>query len=63
LPLLSPAPRKPHPRENEVQINGEELRILRWEDAETWVRFKNIAGRSGWAKVGTENIKIARLEF
>jgi hypothetical protein len=47
----------------DIQINAEDLKILRWEDAETWVRFKDIAGKSGWAKVDTENIKIAGLEF
>lgn len=47
----------------DIQINGEDLKILRWENAETWVRFKNIAGKAGWANVNSEDIKVARLEF
>lgn len=45
------------------QISGEHLKILRWEEADTWVRFKDIAGKSGWANVDSKDIKVVRLEF
>jgi len=46
-----------------IQINGEDLKILRWEDAETWVRLKDLGRKSGWAKVGSEDITIVGVRF